>query len=73
MIKTMSGFANEPSCIVLIISDDIVICVSNKNLVTLFLEIAKLLCASTFLNTDAMCHMYIGMVLRNEAGGCTNA
>jgi hypothetical protein len=37
------------------------------------LEIGKLLCAASFLNTAAaMCYLYVGMVLRNEAGGSWN-
>jgi hypothetical protein len=37
-----------------------------------FLEISKLLRVASFLNTATMCYLYVGMVLRNEAGGICN-
>jgi hypothetical protein len=37
-----------------------------------FLEILKLLRVASFLNTAAMCYLYVGIVLRDEAGGSRN-
>jgi hypothetical protein len=72
-IKTIHGFANVP-CTVVIISEELAFWTRSRphNFASFFSEIAKLLHPALFLNTAAMCYLYVGMVLRSNAGGSHN-